>query len=205
VAVVRRAYRFALDPSPAQERSLRSHAGAARFAWNWALAKCRERYTREAKWYSAAEMHKLWNTQKKADPALGWWTENSKCTYQEAFRNLDRALRDFTRSRKGERKGKRLSFPRSKKRGRLHARIASIRADALHKATTMLAVRYESVAVEDLNVAGMTRNRTLARAVTDQGLGGVRRMLAYKTAWHGGTLVLADRWYPSSKQGTAAA
>jgi putative transposase len=150
-------------------------------------------------------MHKLWNTQKKADPALGWWTENSKCTYQEAFRNLDRALRDFTRSRKGERKGKRLSFPRSKKRGRLHARIASIRADALHKATTMLAVRYESVAVEDLNVAGMTRNRTLARAVTDQGLGGVRRMLAYKTAWHGGTLVLADRWYPSSKQGTAAA
>jgi putative transposase len=77
VAVVRRAYRFALDPSPAQERSLRSHAGAARFAWNWALAKCRERYTREAKWYSAAEMHKLWNTQKKADPALGWWTENS--------------------------------------------------------------------------------------------------------------------------------
>ena len=205
MAVVRRAYRFALDPSPAQERSLRSHAGAARFAWNWALAKCRERYTREAKWYSAAEMHKLWNTQKKADPALGWWTENSKCTYQEAFRNLDRALRDFTRSRKGERKGKRLSFPRSKKRGRLHARIASIRADALHKATTMLAVRYESVAVEDLNVAGMTRNRTLARAVTDQGLGGVRRMLAYKTAWHGGTLVLADRWYPSSKQGTAAA
>jgi IS605 OrfB family transposase len=205
VAVVRRAYRFALDPSPAQERSLRSHAGAARFAWNWALAKCRERYTREAKWYSAAEMHKLWNTQKKADPALGWWTENSKCTYQEAFRNLDRALRDFTRSRMGECKGKRLSFPRSKKRGRLHARIASIRADALHKATTMLAVRYESVAVEDLNVAGMTRNRTLARAVTDQGLGGVRRMLAYKTAWHGGTLVLADRWYPSSKQGTAAA
>ena len=38
-----RAYLFALAPSPAQERMLRSHAGAARFAWNWGLARCRER------------------------------------------------------------------------------------------------------------------------------------------------------------------
>ncbi len=118
MAVVRRAYRFALDPSPAQERALRSHAGAARFAWNWGLARCNQRYAAERKWYSAAELHKLWNAQKKTDPALGWWAENSKCAYQEAFRNLDRALRDFTRSDKGERKGKRLGFPRFKKRGR---------------------------------------------------------------------------------------
>ena len=117
-------------------------------------------------------------------------------TYQEAFRNLDRALRAHSRRQPGSARRRRSAA----RLARLHARIASIRADALHKATTMLAVRYESVAVEDLNVAGMTRNRTLARAVTDQGLGGVRRMLAYKTAWHGGTLVLADRWYPSSKQ-----
>ena len=41
---VTQAYRFALDPSSAQERALRSHAGAARFAWNWGLAKCKERY-----------------------------------------------------------------------------------------------------------------------------------------------------------------
>jgi putative transposase len=34
VAIVKQAYQFALAPSPAQERSLRSHAGAARFAWN---------------------------------------------------------------------------------------------------------------------------------------------------------------------------
>ena len=116
--VVRRAYRFALDPSPAQERALRSHAGAARFAWNWGLARCNQRYAAERKWYSAAELHKLWNAQKKTDPGLGWWAENSKCACQEAFRNLDRALRDFTRSRKGQRKGKRLGFPRFKKRGR---------------------------------------------------------------------------------------
>jgi len=112
------AYQFALDPTPAQERMLRSHAGAARFGWNWGLAKCRERYAAEGKWHSAAELHKLWNAEKKADPGLAWWPENSKCAYQEAFRNLDRALRDLVKSRKGERKGRRLGFPRFKKRGR---------------------------------------------------------------------------------------
>jgi putative transposase len=88
---VNQAYRFALDPSVAQERALRSHAGAARFAWNWGLAKCQERYAAEGKWYSAADLHRLWNAQKKADPAPAWWAQNSTCAYQEAFRDLDRA------------------------------------------------------------------------------------------------------------------
>ncbi len=51
--------------------------------------------------------------------------------------------------------------------------------------------------VEDLNVTGMIVNRRLARAVSDQGFGAARRMLGYKTAREGGTLVVADRWYPS--------
>ena len=113
-----RAYRFALDPSPGQERMLCSHAGAARFAWNWGLALCNERYAAEGKWYSAADLHKMWNAAKKADPALAWWRENSKCVYQEAFSNLDRALGDFIKSKKGQRRGKRLGFPKVKKRGR---------------------------------------------------------------------------------------
>src|ERR1035441_8185865 len=54
-----RAYRFALDPSAAQERALRSHAGAVRFAWNWGLAKCQERYEAEGRWYSGTGLHKL--------------------------------------------------------------------------------------------------------------------------------------------------
>jgi putative transposase len=115
---VKQAYRFALDPSPAQELALRSHAGAARFAWNWALGKCRERYAVERKWYSGAELSRLWNQAKKADPDLAWWDQNSKCAYQESFRNLDRALRDFAKSRKGQRKGKQLGFPRFKGKGK---------------------------------------------------------------------------------------
>jgi len=97
---------------------LRSHAGAARFAWNWGLAKCNERYDSEGKWYSGAELHKLWNVEKRADPALAWWSENSKCAYQEAFRDLDRALRQFIKFCKGQRHGRKLGFPRFKKRGK---------------------------------------------------------------------------------------
>jgi putative transposase len=115
---VTQAYRFALNPSPAQEQALRSHAGAARFAWNWGLARCNARYETEGKWYSAAELHRLWNAEKKAEPTLAWWGENSKCAYQEAFRDLDRALHDFIKSKKGLRKGKRLGFPKAKKRGK---------------------------------------------------------------------------------------
>ena len=53
---------------------------------------------------------------EKVDPALAWWSQNSKCAYQEAFNDLDRALRDFVTSKKGQRKGKRLGFPKAKKR-----------------------------------------------------------------------------------------
>ncbi|WP_236008322.1 RNA-guided endonuclease InsQ/TnpB family protein [Actinomadura physcomitrii] len=79
------------------------------------------------------------------------------------------------------------------------ARAGCRTADALHKATTHLAARYETVVVEDLNVTGMLANRRLARAVADQGFGAVRRMLDYKTGWNGGRLIVADRWFPSSK------
>lgn len=99
---VLQAYRFALDPTPRQARGLFSHAGASRFAWNWGLARCQERYAAEGKWYSGVDLHKMWNAAKKADPALGWWAQNSKCVYQEAFRDLDRALGDYLRSKKGE-------------------------------------------------------------------------------------------------------
>jgi putative transposase len=90
---VTQAYRFALDPSPAQERAFRSHAGAARFAWNWGLAKCKERYAAEGIWYPAPGLHKLWNAGKKADPALSWWAENSKCAVRHEVAHTKQARR----------------------------------------------------------------------------------------------------------------
>ena len=87
------AYRFALDPTSGQEQMLRSHAGAHRFAWNLGLAWCRQRYAAERKWYSAAELHRMWNAAKKADPELAWWTDNSKCVPGGVARPGPRAAR----------------------------------------------------------------------------------------------------------------
>ena len=87
----------------------------------------------------------------------------------------------------------------SNRLGRAHARVANLRRDGLHKLTTRLAHEHGSIVVEDLNVAGMLRNRQLARHIADAGFAEIRRQLAYKTGWNGGRLLVADRWYPSSK------
>ena len=82
---------------------------------------------------------------------------------------------------------------------RLHARVADVRADAINKATTMIAGTYSAVCIEDLNVAGMVKNHNLARSVSDAALGEFRRQLEYKTARTGAVLCVVDRWFPSSK------
>ena len=82
---------------------------------------------------------------------------------------------------------------------KLHARVADVRADAINKATTMIASNYSVVCIEDLNVAGMMKNRHLARSVGDAALGEFRRQLEYKTARNGVVLRVVDRWFPSSK------
>jgi putative transposase len=84
-------------------------------------------------------------------------------------------------------------------RSRLHHRVAHLRADGLHRLTTALAGHAGTLVVEDLNVAGMLKNRRLARRIADAGWGTLRRLLEYKTIWRGGTLHVADRWFPSSK------
>lgn len=82
---------------------------------------------------------------------------------------------------------------------RLHSRIANARADGLHKLTTALAERFETIVIEDLNVAGMLANHRVARRISGAGWGELRRQLTYKTHDRGGTLIVADRFYASSK------
>jgi len=83
--------------------------------------------------------------------------------------------------------------------GRAHARVSNLRCDGLHKLATRLAREHGTIVVEDLNVAGMLANRRLAKHIADAGFAQIRRQLAYKTGWNGGRLIVADRWYPSSK------
>ncbi|MEV6555328.1 RNA-guided endonuclease TnpB family protein [Nocardia sp. NPDC051756] len=83
--------------------------------------------------------------------------------------------------------------------GRHHARVRSIRQHFLHQISTELVKTHDRLVLEDLNIAGMLRNRCLARAISDAGWAEFARMVTYKQAWRGGTVVLADRWYPSSQ------
>jgi len=82
---------------------------------------------------------------------------------------------------------------------RLHASIANARRDGLHKLSTRLVRTHGAIVLEDLNVAGMTRNRRLARHVAGVGMAELRLQIEYKAAWSGVHVHVADRWYPSSK------
>jgi putative transposase len=81
----------------------------------------------------------------------------------------------------------------------MHARVAHLRDNTLHGITAQLARGYTSVTIEDLNVAGMLQLRALARHVSDAAFGAFRAQLEYKAAWYGTEVVVADRWFPSSK------
>ena len=349
------AYRYALDPAPAQERALRSHAGAARVAFNWGLARVKANLAqREAERsygiagadltpslsWSLYSLRKDWNAAK--DQVAPWRAECSKEAFNTGLDQLARALKNWGDSRKGKRKGKAAGFPRfrSKRKARLPVRfttgavrceaahavlprlgriklheraatgdarvlsatvrhergrrfvsftadaeisrpaprlpeavagvdlgiktlavvatsaggtfevpnprhmsravrklrrlsrtvsrrqgpdrrtgrkpsnrwrradaarnralgkVAGQRRDSLHKLTTRLAAEFGTVVIEDLHVAGMMKNRRLARHVADASFGEFRRQLEYKTAWAGGRVIVADRWFASSK------
>jgi len=82
---------------------------------------------------------------------------------------------------------------------RAHRKVRAARADFLHKASTRLIRDHDVIVVEDLNVAGMVRNHSLARAISDCGWGEFRQMIEYKCERYGRHLIVIDRWYPSSK------
>lgn len=82
---------------------------------------------------------------------------------------------------------------------RLHARIANIRKDFLHKLTTYIAKTFAEIHIEDLNVKGMMANHKLAGAIADLGFYEFKRQLTYKCQMYGARLILVDQWFPSSK------
>ncbi|MEV0195620.1 RNA-guided endonuclease TnpB family protein [Nonomuraea sp. NPDC050691] len=110
-------------------------------------------------------------------------------------RNLARYQRRQARKAKGSNNRKKAKA----KVARAHRKVRASRTDFLHKTSTRLARDHEVIAIEDLAVTGMVRNRKLAKAISDCGWGTFRRMLAYKTARHGRHLIVVDRWLPSSK------
>ncbi|MPY82299.1 MAG: transposase [Actinophytocola sp.] len=124
---VAQAYKYALDPSPAQVRAFRSHAGGARRAHNTMLAVVRavldqrqaERsygiadadLTPSLNW-SLAGLRREWNARK--NDVAPWWGENSKEAYNTGLDALARGLDAWDKSRKGDRAGLSVGFPRFK-------------------------------------------------------------------------------------------
>jgi len=118
---------------------------------------------------------------------------------RSALKKLRRTSRRHSRKKKG-------SNNRGKSRlrlARLHRRVRNIRRDALHRLTTKLCRENQAVAVEDLSVRGMMRNRRLARHIADMGWHEFRRQLEYKCLIYGTQLTVADRFFPSSKMCSA--
>ena len=114
---------------------------------------------------------------------------------KESLRRLKRLQRKLSRAKRDGQNRKKLKM----RIARLHARIANIRRNALHHLTAFLSANYSEVVIEDLNVRGMLANHKLARAIADIGFYEFRRQLDYKMALRGGVVIVADRYFPSSK------
>jgi putative transposase len=80
-----------------------------------------------------------------------------------------------------------------------HARIADTRRNFLHEVSSQLVKTHDRLCLEHLTAANLIRNRHLARAIGDAGWAELARQLAYKQAWHGGQIMIADRWFPSTR------
>ena len=108
---------------------------------------------------------------------------------------LKRLSKSLSRKQKG-------SANRSKARAKLaklHYQIANIRKDAIHKLTTQISSNFSTIVIEDLHLKGILRNRRLSRSLSDMGLYEFRRQIEYKSVLKNKKLVIAGRWYASSK------
>jgi putative transposase len=128
--------------------------------------------------------------------------ENPK-PLRKAMRRVKKLSRRISRQEEARKrraaKTSRRMVKRCARLARLHGRVANIRRDAIHKATTAVSTAFETVVLEDLNVAGMGKNHALAGSVSDAAFGEVRRQFEYKARMRGGYVHVADRWFPSSK------
>lgn len=123
-------------------------------------------------------------------------------TVFQSIKPLKNALHKLARLSKSLSRKQKCSKNREKAReqvARLHQRVANIRRDTLNKITTFIAKNHGNIAIEDLNVSGMLANSKLARSIADQGFYEFRRQLEYKCSWYGSSLVVVDRFYPSSQ------
>jgi len=125
----------------------------------------------------------------------GTLVDNPKALHRYE-RKLKRAQRRLARTRRGSRN----HCKRLLQLQRLHMRITNIRQDTLHKVTIQLTKTKSIVGIENLHVRGLLQNHRVAKTVGDASFAEFRRQLEYKARWYGCTLVIAPRFFPSSKR-----
>ena len=188
-----------------------------RFTWTWSHMDVTEltptsvtvARDRAGRWFvtfhaDAPDPAPLPRTQRSVGVDVGLThfavlSTGEKLPHPRAWERHERRLKRYQRRLARCQKGSRNRAKAAVKAARVHARITDARQDFLHKASMRLVRENDLIAVEDLNVPGMVRNRRLARAISQTGWGEFRRQLAYKCERHGRRLVVIDRWYPSSK------
>jgi putative transposase len=123
-----------------------------------------------------------------------------KMANPKGFKAKHRKLRRFQKALSRKQKGSNNRYKARIKVAKVHQEITDARIDFLHKLTTRLVRENQTIAVEDLAVKNMLKNRKLAFSISDASWGELVRQLEYKCDWYGRTLVKIDRWFPSSKR-----
>ena len=114
---------------------------------------------------------------------------------QKSEKKLKRLNRELARRQRASKRRERTRL----RLARQHDRVANQRKDWLHKITTYLVRNYDVISLEDLNVRGMTKNHSLAKAITNVSFGEFNRQIEYKAQMYGKQIYRVDRFFPSSK------
>jgi IS605 OrfB family transposase len=215
---VRQAFRFELDPNQAQRVQLAKSVGVSQYVYNWGLAESQRAYEATGKRPRLGELQSRLVQLKKGD--CPWPYEVSAHIGQQALvaaavvhdghamrvlapqqplrRNLAR-LRRLDRQLARKQRGSQNREKAKLRRARLHYKISCQRQDFLHHLSSDLARAKPVIVLEDVYVKGLHQNRNLSLSISDAGLGELRRQLAYKCDWYGSTLVVVDRFFPSTQ------
>lgn len=124
----------------------------------------------------------------------GFTIENPKF-FRESQAKLKQAQRQLSRKMKGSGRRKKVKL----RIARIHNNIANKRKTFIQQITTQLINAYDFIAIEDLNIAGMIKNKKLANSLSDAAFSEFYTTLSYKAAWYGKEVVKVNRWFASSK------
>ncbi|MBN3951466.1 MAG: IS200/IS605 family element transposase accessory protein TnpB [Nostoc sp. NMS7] len=123
-----------------------------------------------------------------------------KVANPKGFKAKKAKLRKAQKALSRKQKGSNNRHKARVKVAKVHTQISDARNDFLHKLTTRLVRENQTIAVEDLAVKNMVKNKKLALSISDASWSELVRQLEYKCDWYGRTFVKIDRWFPSSKR-----